>query len=289
MTDESSQKLFCFGLGYSASRLALRMLDDGWQVTGTCREGGHVAELKYRGVDIHVFDRAHPKLKPAALAGTTHLLSSVPPDPQGDTVLDCMAREIKALSPTLQWIGYLSTTGVYGNRDGHMVTENDALNPSSERARRRTAAEGRWLMSGAHIFRLAGIYGPDRNVIEDIKNETARRIDKPGHMFSRVHVDDIATVLQASMARPSPGLIYNVCDDEAAASADVIEYACELMGVQPPPLVPFAEAEAEMSFMQRSFWADNKRVDNSRIKNSLGVELAFPTYREGLRALVNNS
>lgn len=289
MTTEPQQKLFCFGLGYSGLRLAQQLLADGWLVSGSCRKGSRVADLQSRGIDVHVFDREHPKLKPSALAGTTHLLSSVPPDAHGDAVLDCLARDIKALTPSLQWIGYLSTTGVYGNRDGGVVTENDALNPTSDRARRRTAAEGRWLMSGAHIFRLAGIYGPGRSVLDDIRDETAQRIDKPGHMFSRIHVDDIAAVLRASMARPSPGSIYNVCDDEAAAPADVVAYACELMDVTPPPLVSFAEAEPEMSAMQRTFWADNKRVDNSRIKNALGVELAYPSYREGLKALVKDA
>jgi len=289
MTTESPQKLFCFGLGYSATWLATKLLKDDWRVSGTCREMARIADLKFRGMDAHMFYREHPKLKPTALAGTTHLLSSVPPDAHGDPVLDCLAKEIRELIPSLKWIGYLSTTGVYGNRDGGVATENDALSPVSDRARRRTAAEGRWLMSGAHIFRLAGIYGPGRNVLDDIRDETARRIDKPGHKFSRIHVDDIATVLRASMDRPSPGSIYNVCDDEAAAQADVIAYACELMGVETPELTPFAEAEEEMSLMQRSFWADNKRVDNSRIKNALGVKLAYPTYREGLKALVKDS
>ncbi|MHA1597643.1 MAG: SDR family oxidoreductase [Alphaproteobacteria bacterium] len=265
------------------------MLADGWLVSGTCREPAQVAELRARGIDAYVFDRAHTKLDPSALAGTTHLLSSVPPDDQGDAVLDCFAAELRALVPSLHWTGYLSTTGVYGTRDGGVVTENDALSPTSERARRRTAAEGRWLMSGAHIFRLAGIYGPGRSVLDDIRNETARRIDKPGHMFSRIHVDDIASVLMASMNKPSPGSIYNVSDDEAAAPADVVSYACEVLNVSPPELMSFAEAEPEMSPMQRTFWADNKRIDNSRIKNELGVELAWPTYREGLRALAEDS
>ncbi|MBT3238783.1 MAG: SDR family oxidoreductase [Rhodospirillaceae bacterium] len=288
MNAESDNKLFCFGLGYSATRLAKRLLTDGWAVSGTCREQAHAAELRSRGIDVQVFDREHTKLNPSALAGTTHLLSSVPPDDKGDAVLDCFATELRTIAPSLKWTGYLSTTGVYGNRNGATVTENDALNPVSDRSRRRAGAEGRWLAMGAHIFRLAGIYGPGRSVIEDIHDEKARCIDKPGHKFSRIHVDDIANVLMASMNKPAPGSIYNVADDEAAAPADVITYTCELMGVPTPPLVPFAEAEAEMSLMQRSFWADNKRVDNSRIKNELGVELAWPTYREGLRALVQD-
>jgi nucleoside-diphosphate-sugar epimerase len=172
------------------------------------------------------------------------------------------------------------------------VDETAPRRPTSERSRRRVAAEAAWLALGrdhdlaVHVFRLAGIYGPGRSILDQARTGRARRIARPGHLFSRIHVDDIAGVLQASMDRPSPGAIYNVCDDEAAAQADVVAYGCELLGLPLPPLVTFAEAAKEMSAMALSFWADNRRVDNSRIKRDLAVKLAHPDYRSGLRAVL---
>mgnify|MGYP002632159771 CR=1 FL=1 len=288
--ESSSPRLFCFGLGYTAQVLARGLMARGWSVAGTCREEATVTRLQTLGIAAMRFDRdRRPQDISAGLAGATHLLSSVPPDAGGDPVLDCFESEISALAGSLTWAGYLSTTGVYGDRDGGTVTEADALAPTSDRGIRRAAAEARWLgltRAGlpVHGFRLAGIYGPGRTVLDDVRAGTARRIDKPGHMFSRIHVDDIAAVIAASMARPNPGAIYNVCDDEAAAPADVIACACDLLAVDTPPLRAFGDVEQQMSPMQRSFWADNKRVDNSRIKTELGVTLIYPTYREGLRA-----
>jgi nucleoside-diphosphate-sugar epimerase len=188
------------------------------------------------------------------------------------------------------WAGYLGTTGVYGDRQGGWVDESDFPAPSLARTKRRVAAEGHWLASGlpVHIFRLAGIYGPGpgRNALESVRSGKARRIIKPNQMFGRIHVEDIATTLLASMNRPNPGAIYNVADDEPAPPQDVVAYAAGLLGVEPPPEIPFESAE--ISAAARSFYQDNRRVCNQRIKEELGVELGFPSYREGLKAIVES-
>jgi len=282
-----SHHLFCFGLGYSAAALARRLLAEGWPVTGTCRDEARAAELQRLGITPVIFDRAHPIPDLAQrLGSTTHLLSSVPPDETGDPVLDMHGTQIAAASARMAWIGYLSTTGVYGDRGGDWVDETSALTPSGTRGRRRLEAERGWsaLPQPAHLFRLAGIYGPGRSALDTVRSGKARRILKPGQVFSRIHVEDIAAVLLASIARPDPGTAYNVCDDDAADPAEVIAFACDLLGVMPPPAIPFAEAE--LSPMARSFYDDNKRVRNDRIKHALGVRLHYPSYREGLRALL---
>lgn len=282
--------LFCFGLGYTATVLARAVEAKGWQVLGTRRPGDADESKPADGMESMIFDRAHPLAGARALlASVTHLLSSVPPDEAGDPVLDVHGDDIAA-SRSLRWIGYLSTTGVYGDRAGGWVDETAALRPTGERGRRRLAAETRWLDLGrrrgapVHVFRLAGIYGPGRSALDVVRSGRARRIVKPGQVFSRVHVADIAQVLRASMARPRSGAIYNVCDDDPAPPADVITFACELLGVPPPPPVPIEQAE--LSEMALSFYADNKRVSNQRIKQELGVKLLYPSYRDGLKALV---
>jgi nucleoside-diphosphate-sugar epimerase len=288
---EAWPRLFCFGFGFSAQALARRLGGKGWRIAGTCRGEDKRRRLEAAGIEAHLFDRGLPLAEPAkALAGTTALLISAPPDRLGDPVLDHHAEDIAALRPA--WIGYLSTTGVYGDTGGALVDETAPLAPTSERSRRRVAAEAAWLAFGrdqglaVHLFRLAGMYGPGRSVFAQVRAGQARRIDRPGHLFSRIHVDDIARVLEASLARPSAGAIYNVCDDEPAAQADVIAHACEFLGLPVPPLVGFEEARKEMSPMALSFWADNRRVDNARIKRDLGVRLAYPNYRAGLRAVL---
>jgi nucleoside-diphosphate-sugar epimerase len=239
---------------------------------------------------MFAFDGAAPmKDAGAALAGTTHLLSSVPPGAEGDPVLAWHADDIATISG-LRWIGYLSTTGVYGDRQGGWVDEESPREPTGSRGERRVAAEDGWFALGARCgvpvqsFRLAGIYGPGRNALETVRSGNARRVVKPGQVFSRIHVDDIAAVLRASIARPHAGAAYNVCDDEAAPPETVIEYACELLGVDPP--APVAFEDAELSPMGRSFYRDNKRVSNRRIREELGVTLNWPNYREGLRGLL---
>lgn len=281
--------LFCFGLGYSAGFLARVLVGEGWRIAGTSRDGAAGAD----GFTIHRFHRG-AKLADAAavLAGTTHLLLSVPPDEAGDPVLAEHGADIAALQG-MRWLGYLSTTGVYGDRGGGWVDETSALAPSGERGRRRAAAEAGWLDLHrgrgvpVHVFRLAGIYGPGRNALETVREGGAQRIDKPGQVFSRIHVADLVQVLRASMARPDPGAVYNVCDDDPAPPEAVIAYACRLLGVPPPPLVPFDRAV--LSPMARSFYDDNKRVANRRIKQELGVRLRYPSYREGLAALLKEA
>jgi nucleoside-diphosphate-sugar epimerase len=291
----TSGRLFCFGLGYSALELARRLIARGWTVAGTTRSQDKADRLAAEGIEVHLFDLDRPLDDPAAaLAGVSHVLSSVPPAAEiergtGDPVLDRHRPDIAALE-TLDWLGYLSTTGVYGDRGGGLVDEDSERAPTGERGRRRVAAEDAWLdlweRDGlpVHLFRLAAIYGPGRSALDGVRDGTAKRIDKPGQRFSRIHVDDIAQVLQASIARPRPGAAYNLCDDEPAPPQEVVAYAADLLGRKPPPLVPFDQAE--LSDMARSFYRDNKRVANARIKEELGVALAYPSYREGLRAIL---
>jgi nucleoside-diphosphate-sugar epimerase len=272
--------LLCFGFGYSARVLAGRLGGGLWRVTGTTRDP--------QEPDCLCFDRDHP-LAPAAFRGVTHILISIPPEEAGDPVLDRHAEDIAAL-PGLVWLGYLSTTGVYGNRAGAWVDERSDLNPTGARGRRRVAAEmgwqDLWRRRGVpvHIFRLAAIYGPGRSPFDALRAGTARRIQKPSQVFSRIHVEDVASVLIASITRPRPGAIYNVCDDEPAAPEAVIAHAAALLGLPAPPLVPFAAAG--LSAMAKSFWDDNKRVSNRLLGEELGVALRYPNYRAGLAAIL---
>ncbi len=286
--------LFCFGLGYTARRLASRLLQEGWRLSGTCRDEGQRLDLVARGIAAYLFDRDRPLADiRSLLASVTDVLSSVPPDEAGDPVLACHGDALASASG-LRWIGYLSTTGVYGDTGGAVADESAPLRPTTPRSQRRAQAEAAWLalhrehQLPAHVFRLAGIYGPGRNVVQQVLAGDAKRIDRPGHLFSRVHVDDIVTVLRTSMARPDPGQIYNVCDDEPATPADVVAYACELLGRPAPPLIPFEQAAPRMSPMALSFWQDSRRIDNGRIKRELGVRLTYPSYREGLAAIVSD-
>ncbi|GAA0600749.1 SDR family oxidoreductase [Caenispirillum bisanense] len=284
-------RLFVFGLGFSGSVLARRLRGLGWQVAGTTRDAGKRAALLAEGIETLPFDRDHP-LPAGALAGVTHAVVSVPPDAEGDPVAALHGLDLAAL-PTLRWLGYLSTTGVYGDHQGGWVDETTPLTPDVSRSERRAGAEAAWLdllrSHGlpVHIFRLAGIYGPGRSAIDMIRAGRARRIIKPGQVFCRIHVEDIATVLQASMARPDPGAIYNVADDEPAAPEVPIEEAARLLGVAPPPAIPFDEAD--LSPMAASFYRDSRRVRNDRIKTDLGIRLTYPTYREGLRQVLESS
>lgn len=287
MSDESH--LLCLGMGYTAQALASRLQGAGWPVTGTCRTEQRRRELADAGYCTYVDSGGTaPAVPGETIAGVTHVLSSVPPGPEGDPLLPRYAEALRR-SERLRWIGYLSATSVYGDRDGAWVDEASDCHPTGDRGRRRLAAEQDWLRlwhdSGlpVHIFRLAAIYGPGRSALERARAAEARRIRKPGHVFSRAHVDDIARVLAASMAHPHPGSIYNVADDEPADSADVTAYACELLGIDTPPLESLEDAD--LSAGARSFYADNKRVDNRRIKEELGVRLAYPSYREGLAAI----
>lgn len=283
-------RLFCFGLGYSATALIGGLRSEGWRIAGTTRDSGKAEALRGEGIDAFVFGPGAPLERPGeVLTGVTHVLISVPPDGDGDPVLAAHAADLARAWPN--WIGYLSTTGVYGDRGGGWVDEESALVPSTARGRRRVAAEKAWAEWAAatqcplRIFRLAGIYGPGRNVLRTVAEGRARRIVKPGQVFSRIHVDDIAQTLRASMAAPDAAAVFNVCDDEPAPPADPVTFACALLGVEPPPLIPFGKAARDMSAMARSFYAESKQCRNDRIKERLGVRLTYPTYREGLRAL----
>jgi nucleoside-diphosphate-sugar epimerase len=293
-TPETRPRLFCFGLGYTGTRLAHALAAEGWDVAGTCRGAEHRASLRNAGIEAHLFDRGRPLRLGAtesmeSLAGASHVLSAIPPDEGGDPVLDCWADALSACTG-LEWAGYLSATSVYGDRGGAWVDETTPPAPTGAAGSRRAVAEAAWQAFGAgyglkaHIFRLAGIYGPGRSALDAIRSGTARRIVKAGHAFSRIHVDDIVQVLLASMARPDPGAIYNVCDDRPAPAAEVTAHGCMLLGVEPPPEQRFEDAE--MSPRAAAFWADNKRVRNEKIKSGLGVELKYPDYRAGLDAIL---
>jgi nucleoside-diphosphate-sugar epimerase len=288
VVNPATRHLFCFGLGYSALALARMIAGNEWRVTGTCRGADKAAALQALGFAALPFDRDRP-LAAAAFSGITHALVSAPPDSAGDPVLDRHGGDLAGL-PGLAWLGYLSTTGVYGDRGGGWVDESAALRPSGERGRRRVIAEQGWLDLWrdrgvpVHIFRLAAIYGPGRSPFAALRAGTARRIDRPGQVFSRIHVEDLARVLLASICQPRPGAIYNVCDDEPAAPEAVVAHAAALLGVPAPPLVPLAEAG--LSPLALSFYDDNKRVRNESIKRELGAVLRYPDYRAGLAAIL---
>ena len=287
MSHKTGKRLFCFGFGFSAEALARRLAPQGFAIAGTTRNDEKAGRMRAQGVEPWLFGDKGLDEPDRALAGVTHLLISTPPGEAGDPVLAAHGEMLRHLAPKLDWLGYLSTTGVYGNREGDWVDEESALTPDTERGRRRLRAEEDWRALGGpvHIFRLAGIYGPGRNQLRSLQEGKAKRIVKPGQVFSRIHVEDIAAVLEASIARPNAGAAYNVCDDEPAPPQDVVAYAAELLGRAPPPEVPFEEAE--LSPMAASFYADSKRVSNRLIREELGVELAYPTYREGLKALLD--
>jgi hypothetical protein len=283
-------RLFCFGLGYTALVLARELAAEGWQIAGTTRDPDKQARLKQEGLEVWRFERGRPlEQAERALVGTTHVLSSIAPDEGGDPVLGHHGRELLRCG-SIAWAGYLGTTGVYGDRGGDWVSEADPVAPTMPRTRRRARAEGHWLASGlpVQLFRLAGIYGPGpgRSALAAVRTGTARRIVKPGQVFCRIHVEDIVQVLRASMAHPNPGAVYNVADDEPAPPQDVITYACGLLGVEPPPETPFDAAD--LSPMARSFYGDSRRICNARIREELGVSLRYPSYREGLRALLDD-
>ncbi|MFN3643245.1 MAG: SDR family oxidoreductase [Gemmobacter sp.] len=274
--------LLSLGHGYTAQALAALLMPAGWRVIGTTRDAARAAVFRAAGVEPLVL----PADLAPALARASHILASAAPGPAGDPFLAAHGAAIAAARP--RWVGYLSTTGVYGDHGGGWIDERAPLAPGTDRGRARVAAEAQWQATGLplHIFRLAGIYGPGRGPFEKVRDGTARRIVKPGQVFSRIHVDDIARALAASMAAPMPGSIWNLCDDEPAPPEDVLAHAARLLGLPPPPAVPYAEAEPTMTPMARSFYAESKRVRNDRIKRDLGLRLLYPTYREGLAAVL---
>lgn len=274
--------LLSLGHGYSAATLARRLIPQGWRVIGTTRSAAKAQRLRAEGVEPLIWPGAD--IGPA-LAQATHLLTSVAPDATDDPVLRALAPQLAA-ARHLEWVGYLSTTGVYGDHQGGWVDEATSLTPGTERGVARVRAEAGWQALGLplHIFRLAGIYGPGRGPFEKVRDGSARRIIKPGQVFSRIHVEDIGAVLEASITRPNPGAVYNVCDDDPAPPEDVLAHAATLLGLPPPPEIPWDQAR--MTPMALSFYAESKRVRNDRIKNELGVRLTYPDYRSGLAAVL---
>ena len=277
--------LLIFGYGYSSSALARVLLAEGWRIIATTRRHDKAAKMAEEGVE--------PRVWPGSdlsddLNAASHVLVSAGPDADGDPVLRSLDAEFQ--SSDFEWVGYLSTTGVYGDHQGAWVDEDTALTPSTERGQMRVDAERHWQSVSAkagwplHIFRLAGIYGPGRGPFAKVRKGTARRIVKKDQVFSRIHVDDIAQVLEASINKGGAGRVYNVCDDVPAPPQDVIAHAAETLGVDLPPEVAFETAD--MTPMARSFYAESKRVRNDRMKRELGVALKYPDYQTGLAALL---
>jgi dTDP-4-dehydrorhamnose reductase len=282
---ERRKHILFFGFGYSAEAMARRLDPAHWKISGTRRSQQGADAVAAQGFQGLVFDDL------ASLpADITHIVTSVPPDTEGDPVLRRFGNDMAARAKSLTWVAYLSTTGVYGDHAGGWVDENTPLTPNTERGRRRLAAETAWLHMFStqalpvHLFRLAGIYGPARNALVSIRDGTARRVIREGQVFSRIHVEDIAGVLCASLQRPYPGRSYNVADDEPCPPQDVITYAAGLLGVEPPPEIAFEDAI--LSPMARSFFMDSKRVSNVRVRRELDYVFAYPNYRAGLRALL---
>ena len=276
--------LFCFGLGYCADYLSAKLIKQGWQVSATCRTSEKAAVLEVSGIRPVLL--SGKKVTVTDIGKADHILISVPPEQDGsDPVINFAGAALAALQDQIKWVGYLSTTGVYGDHQGAWIDEETPAGLLSERGQRRVAAEAQWAATGLpmHYFRLAGIYGPGRNSLRALQNGTARRVVKQGQVFSRIHLADITRILEASMANPNAGRAYSVCDDTPAPPQDVVTYAAELMGVSPPALQDFATAE--LSPMARSFYGENKRIRNNRIKEELGVSLEYPDYRAGLSAL----
>jgi uncharacterized protein YbjT (DUF2867 family) len=272
--------LFVFGFGYTGAALARQL---GWPVSATARTLEQAEALKAQ--DVTPVDPADRAALAAALTDATAILVTAPPGDHGCPGLSALVPALAVSGAFPDWIGYLSTTGVYGDREGGWVFETSPLSARSIEGARRVRAERDWLEVGrgmgltAQVFRLPGIYGPGRSVFERLAHGKARRVVKPGQVFSRIHVDDIASGLAASIARPRAGGIYNLCDDEPAPPQDVIAYAASLMGVEPPPATPYDDADPSR------FYAENKRVSNARAKAELGWRPAYPTYREGLTAI----
>ena len=281
-----TKRLFIFGLGYSGLEIAQLARAQGWTVAGTCTGMEKAESLRAQGIETHRFDGTAP-LAAASVGGATHILCSIAPGTVGDPALSLC----EPLLRQAHWLGYLSTTGVYGDHGGGWVDEDTPPKPGQPRSIERLATERAWQAMARDagvpltIFRLPGIYGPGRSPIDQVKAGTARRIDKPGQVFSRIHVADIAGAALKAMTAPHRGDIYNVVDDLPVSTGEVVAFACELLGRPVPPSIPWDEIAPTMSPMARSFYAENRRVRNERMKRDLGVVLRYPTYREGLRAI----
>ncbi|WP_425408043.1 SDR family oxidoreductase [Hyphococcus sp.] len=282
-------KLLCMGYGYTARFFSQKLKSQGWKIAGTTRSREKAKQLREQDVEAIIWNGGAFDLQ--RLEDVSAVLISTPPDENGCPAFDALAASLATNANTLNWIGYLSTNGVYGDHDGAWVDEKSALKATTARARRRIKSENDWrLLAEKHslpltIFRLPGIYGPGRSAINSVRAGKAKRIYKKGQVFSRMHVEDIAAALDASLTGPRAHDLYNLSDNEPAPPQDIVEYACKLLGVAPPPLVLLEEAH--ISEMAKSFYADNKRVSNRRIKDALAFTLTYPTYKEGLKAILN--
>jgi len=279
--------LFVFGMGYCARAVSRRMAARLAHISGTTRSAQKAAELEKGGITAFVFDGATRNQAIAATLPASHVLVSIAPDEAGDPVLRHYRDDLAAARPAS--IVYLSTVGVYGDHGGAWVDEQSPCRPKSKRSKWRLAAETAWQRFAAEteirvaIIRLSGIYGPGRGPFEKLKEGSSRRIIKPGQVFNRIHVDDIAQIVEAAFDRRAGG-VFNGSDDEPAPPQNVIVHAAGLLGIEPPPEVPFETAD--LSAMARTFYGENKRVRNEKIKAELGIDLAFATYREGLAAIL---
>lgn len=272
--------IFCFGLGYTALRLAGHVKERGGTIHGTVTSAEKQAQLRKDGIGAFLLkDDSHDPAMLHVLSESTHILISIPPDAHGqDAAASFLSQEL----PSLEWLGYLSATSVYGDHEGTVVTEISECRPTSARAVARYEAEKKWRDKNAHIFRLSGIYGPYRNVLYDLKNESIERINAPDHLFSRIHVDDICRALLASMQQPQPEEIYNLADDHPTSRLEVVDFAYDFLNIPKPPLVDLNAAT--LSPGGRSFYQDRKIVGNAKMKRLLIPSLQYPSYREGLEA-----
>ncbi|PLX37667.1 MAG: NAD(P)-dependent oxidoreductase [Hyphomicrobiales bacterium] len=285
MTDD---RLFIFGYGNSSRAVNERIGSRFAAVCGTTRSADKAERIKADSVTPYIFDGSEPGAGiDEELARATHVLISIPPDADGDPVLRQHGAALKA-SKSLKWVCYLSTIGVYGDHEGALIDETAECRPVSARSKRRVSAEAEWMALGEEagvpvaVMRLAGIYGPGHNVMTRLEKGTARRLVKPGQVFNRIHLADIAAMVDGASSRLLGG-IYNGADDEAAPPQDVLVYGAELMGIAPPPEEPFDEAE--LTPMARTFYGETKIVSNEKAKSELGWVPVYPSYREGLAAM----
>ncbi len=284
----ADKTIFCFGYGYTAARLAARLRNDDWRIAGTTTHEDKANAMQAESIETHIWKGE--RLNPAALEGKSAVLVSTPPGEDGCPVLQGASDALAVQSKGVDWIGYLSSNSVYGDHGGAWVTEETRPAPATVRAKRRNTAETQWRRFADTsnlpliIFRLPGIYGPGRSALDAVRKGNAKRIDKPGHIINRAHVDDIVGVLTVSMEQPKTHDIYNVADDEPAPTHEVIAYASGLLGVEPPPLTPLEQAG--LSDIAKSFYSECKRISNARVKEALSIRLKYPTYREGLEAIL---
>ena len=275
-----------FGHGYTAQALTPYLIDKGWRVFGTSRSKDNFSDIEKSGAIPILWGSAELR---SIIKETALVLSSVSPENESDPVIQMYGEDLKENSRQIKWAGYLSTIGVYGDTKGKWVNESSQLKPSTNRGIARVNAEKKWLKYNplpTHIFRLGGIYGPNRGPFQRVLQGKAVKIIKPGQVFNRIHIHDIVEILLASISQPKPYSIYNLCDDNPAPPQDVLSYAAKLLSVDQPPTVRFKDAD--LSEMARSFYAENKRVSNQLIKSELGVELIYPDYKAGLKNLLED-